>query len=140
MTLALNPNGVLLVELTHRGRSVYHSVHDYREGGSGQPVGCGSCQSGWSGYSCTDSSYLLTCVLPNGRKRRRRKTSIRVRRWTCGRIVNVTGPVLCRKAVINMNSWSLIDRHSTHCTNKSRGWLYPSLNTGKLHPLNPRLS
>jgi hypothetical protein len=29
MTLTLSLNSVLLVELAHRGRSVYHSVHDY---------------------------------------------------------------------------------------------------------------
>jgi hypothetical protein len=52
MTLALNLSRVLLVELSYGGRSVYHSIHDYREGGSRQPVSCVSshvCQPGWSG-------------------------------------------------------------------------------------------
>jgi hypothetical protein len=52
MTLALNLSSVLLVKLSHGGRCVYHSVHDYREGGSRQPVSCVSshvCQPGWSG-------------------------------------------------------------------------------------------
>jgi hypothetical protein len=52
MTLALNLSSVLLVELAHGGRSVYHAVHDYWEGGSRQPVSCVSshiCQPGWSG-------------------------------------------------------------------------------------------
>jgi hypothetical protein len=59
MTLALNLSSGLVVKLTHRSRRVYHFVHDYREGGSGQPVGCGSnhvCQSGWSGDSYSGSS------------------------------------------------------------------------------------
>ena len=52
MTLALNLSSVLLVELSHGGRSVYHSVHDYREGSSRQPVSCVSShvsQPRWSG-------------------------------------------------------------------------------------------